>query len=100
MELDGITVVLPDLEPDAVVGVDVDATACCVPLTADDVVAEGSLAAPSAAALVEEVLLCDPFAAALVALVALLLVAAAPASLLVAVAVAGANVPVEPSALE
>ena len=98
MEQDGMIVVLPDLEPDVVVGV--GATACCVPFTGDDVVAEGSLAAPSAAALVEEVWLCDPFAAALVALVALLLVAAAPASPAVAVAVAGAKVPVEPSALE
>ena len=76
-------VLLPDWEPAVVVGV--GATLCCVPFTGD---------------VVAEVWLSAPFAAVLVASVAALLVAAAPAPLDVAVAVAGAKVPVEPSVLE
>ena len=78
-----MTVLLSDLEPAVVVGV--GATLCCVPLTGD---------------VVAELRLPDPFAAVFVALEAALLVVAAPAPLDVAVAVAGAKVPVEPSVLE
>ena len=83
MALDGIMEMLPERELEVVVGV--CTKVCWVPFTGD-VVAESWLS--------------DPFTVVLAPLVAVALVAAAPAPLDVAAAVAGAKVPVVPSALE